>query len=328
MIKKVTVGVAFIVASSLFTVGGTIQAKTSYYKVLSNQAVTKKTYVHYKNKNSYVWNYLPKTTKKAHKTHNLFNYKKTNFVVTRKAKVSSMGTYYKIKGSEWSGWINTKDVHVGKMKVTNQKNTIVPSSESSSAQYPQPTTQTATSQVPAVQQTVQAQSNTNNSESSIAAQMKKYGWSGKPIVIDKNTTSLNDIAVPDAIKGQTFESPDVLRTVLIGLLTKYGELTKKSDANMKFLYDEQGKYKEYINNATGDEQIISQLNDKVQNGQALTDDENEQLQKAKVDEVIQHSNAKYLEPDMEQLNKLIDTEEIYNKNYLQLLKAVDGEIWQ
>lgn len=122
MLRKVTVGVVFIITSLIFSGEISVRAKTSSYKILSNKIVTKKTYIHFKNKKSYVWNNLPKISKNAYMIHNLWNYKQTNFKAIRLAKIKGIGNYYRIQGNKWSGWINIKNVKIG--KVTTKPNTI------------------------------------------------------------------------------------------------------------------------------------------------------------------------------------------------------------
>ncbi|ANZ61089.1 hypothetical protein [Secundilactobacillus paracollinoides] len=334
MIKKVTVGVAFVVASSLFAVRSTVQAKTSSYKVLSNKAVSKQTFIHYKNKKSYVWNYLPKTTKKAHKTHNLWNYKKTNFVVTRKAKVSNMGTYYKIKGSMWTGWISSKDVLNGKVKVTNQQTTVVSSRKPVSDRSSQTsinqtaTTQPTASQTPTVQQPTQAQSDTTSSNPYVEEQIKEYGWSGQPIVLDRNATALNDVAIPDAIKGQTFATPNDLRTILYGLEDHYSMLLEQGKTALKPLEDEYKDYERDLSKSSTDSQVITNLKGKQSAGIVLTKEEETTLYDTEKDKEIQDHNVNNMKNDMETLNSLERTLNLYQDNYDQISYAIDKQIWK
>lgn len=114
MFRKFIVSVTLLLG--LFSIFGShlTQAQAKSLKVLSDKKVKPGTYAHYKNRKSYVWKYLPKSVKKTKASHNLWHYKKMAFKVTRKAKVSKIGTFYQIKSTKFSGWINSKDVKLTK----------------------------------------------------------------------------------------------------------------------------------------------------------------------------------------------------------------------
>lgn len=129
MIRKVTVGVAIIASTTLFANTAPTHAQARSYKVTYNKKVAKDIYVRYRTKKSFVWNYLPKTKKSAKKIHNLWNYKKTSFKVTRLAKVTHLGSFYKIKSNKFSGWISTKEikkVSIGKPQNVVEKTQYTP----------------------------------------------------------------------------------------------------------------------------------------------------------------------------------------------------------
>lgn len=268
-------------AAAITLVGGGLltasAASTHLNNVVWNKTMGKHA-VHYSNHYSVLWNSPASTSKSAHRTHYLKNYKHTTFYTKRHMKVTNGKIYYYIKSGKVAGWINKKYVALGNAKPKVINNTI-------NVPVDNPSTATTTPSKPTIiyvptnngttsSNSSNTSSNSNNNQNNASAQQeaqtaanisaaKKQGIQDSKFIKPEDLTK-EGIGKSQTIKNINDKAADIKKSSGEDAANAYlnsvelGAVLSQSPSEMKKIIDNAD-----INKVTVTE---ADLNDAITNG--------------------------------------------------------------